>query len=406
MSVKKQNSNKRIVIGFLLIGDGNWKGGLNYQKTLLKIISTHLSGLVVAKIFATGSQLKIAEEAFGQYLEEPIIIDSRVNKAGTGIKALKALIFGTDKSIENLFHEHNVDIVFETARFFGKNFSLPCLSWIPDLQHKHLPHFFSFFSWWKREIGFMAQTKHSKRRLIILSSMVAQKDCETFYPKCKNRTHVIRFSPQFDINSVHQKVSTVRFKYDLPKKYFYLPNHFWAHKNHKIVIDAIQIIRDKRLLKSFPPVIMSGPIDIQNANVFDDVIKRIKYANLNSYISYIGIIPFEDVLSLNAGSIAVINPSMFEGWSSSVEEAKILGTKLILSEISLHREQAPQAKFFDPESASDLADALTNALSDSKDYSCTDLNILEIQAQERINEFSISLKSAIMRLTKLKNLSS
>ena len=145
MSAKKQNSNKRIVIGFLLIGDGNWKGGLNYQKTLLKIISTHLSELVVAKIFATSNQLKIAEEAFGQYLEEPIIIDSRVNKAGTGIKALKALIFGSDKSIENLFHENNVDIVFETARFFGKNFSLPCLSWIPDLQHKYLPHFFSFF---------------------------------------------------------------------------------------------------------------------------------------------------------------------------------------------------------------------------------------------------------------------
>ena len=92
---------------------------------------------------------------------------------------------------------------------------------------------------------------------------------------------------------------------------------------------------------------------------------------------------------------------MFEGWSSSVEEAKILGTQLILSEIKLHREQAPQAKFFDPDSASDLAEALTNALSDSQDYSYKDLSIFEIQAQERINEFSTSLKSAIMRLIKL-----
>ena len=403
MTIKRDEFDKRIIIGFLLIGDGNWKGGLNYQKTLLKIISLHLSDIILAKIFVTSDQVKATKEAFGQYIEEPIIIDPKVNKAGTGIKALKALIFGTDRSIEKLFHIHNVDVVFETARFFGKNFSLPCLSWIPDLQHKHLPHFFSFLSWWRREIGFKAQTKYSKKRLIILSSMSAQKDCEKFYPKSKGRTHVMRFTPQLDINAVNQKVSSVKAKYDLPQKYFYLPNHFWAHKNHRIVVDAIQIVRDHGLDESLPPVIMSGPIDMQNTNVFDDVISKIKQNNLSSYISYIGIIPYEEVLSLNAGSIAVINPSMFEGWSSSVEEAKTLGTQLILSKIDVHKEQAPYATFFDPDNASDLAEVLINASINYEYSTYKDPSILETETQERINEFSISLKSAIMKSSKLKN---
>ena len=120
---------------------------------------------------------------------------------------------------------------------------------------------------------------------------------------------------------------------------------------------------------------------------------------------YIGIIPYDEVLALNAGSIAVINPSMFEGWSSSVEEAKTLGTQLILSKIDVHKEQAPHAKFFDPDNASDLADALINTSSNCKYSLYKDPSILESEAQERINEFSISLKSAIMKSFKLKSTS-
>ena len=57
----------------------------------------------------------------------------------------------------------------------------------------------------------------------------------------------------------------------------------------------------------------------------------------------------------------MINPSRFEGWSTPVEEAKALGTPMILSNISLHQEQAPAAKFFDPDQAEALADILSKA---------------------------------------------
>ena len=37
--------------------------------------------------------------------------------------------------------------------------------------------------------------------------------------------------------------------------------------------------------------------------------------------------------------MAVINPSTFEGWSSTVEEAKVLCKRVILSNIPPHKEQ-------------------------------------------------------------------
>jgi glycosyltransferase involved in cell wall biosynthesis len=59
-------------------------------------------------------------------------------------------------------------------------------------------------------------------------------------------------------------------------------------------------------------------------------------------------------------SDALINPSLFEGWSTTVEEARALGVPLILSDLAIHREQVGEiAHFFDRWSADSLAETLT-----------------------------------------------
>lgn len=70
-------------------------------------------------------------------------------------------------------------------------------------------------------------------------------------------------------------------------------------------------------------------------------------------------IPYQDMASLMYHSVAVINPSFFEGWSTTVEEVKSYGKKIILSDIEVHREQNPKhAIYFSPENAGELADIL------------------------------------------------
>lgn len=62
------------------------------------------------------------------------------------------------------------------------------------------------------------------------------------------------------------------------------------------------------------------------------------------------------------GSAAVLNASLFEGWSTTVEEAKALGVPLVLSSLRVHREQAPAGtRFFDPESVLDMTAVLHEA---------------------------------------------
>ena len=74
-------------------------------------------------------------------------------------------------------------------------------------------------------------------------------------------------------------------------------------------------------------------------------------------------VPYADLISLMWHSVAIINPSLFEGWSSTVEEAKSMGKKIILSDIPVHREQNPErGVFVDPYDPERMAKALRRVM--------------------------------------------
>ena len=69
-------------------------------------------------------------------------------------------------------------------------------------------------------------------------------------------------------------------------------------------------------------------------------------------------VPREDLYQLIRQSLAVLQPSLFEGWSTTVEEAKSIGKQIILSDLPVHREQVESgARFFDANDPNSLAEA-------------------------------------------------
>lgn len=351
-----------IRLGFHIIGDGKWTGGVNFQRTVFQLCNGPLLGIIEAVLFVAPEEEAFARKEFGSNLHDRLVIDAKASGAGSGNRALAAVVAGSDRSYEELLLENDIDVAFENARFFGLHFKLPTLSWMPDFQHRKLPHLFSKRAFIKREIGYRAQTLG--RRTILLSSETARSDCENLYPKTKGRTRVARFAGSIDIESAHGSAASARARYGLPHDYFYLPNQFWTHKNHAVVLEALAIAHRNSQSRTVPPVIMSGPKeDPRDPNLFDRMMSTAESMELSDQFRHLGLIPFSDVLALNSGSLSLINPSLFEGWASSVEEAKSLGTPLILSDIPVHREQAPCASFFDPAAPQELALILSNAAS-------------------------------------------
>ena len=70
-----------------------------------------------------------------------------------------------------------------------------------------------------------------------------------------------------------------------------------------------------------------------------------------------------DQLSILKNSIAVIQPSLFEGWNTTIEDAKSLNKFVIVSDIDVHREQLVDRKafFFKVGDEAGLIELLENA---------------------------------------------
>ena len=220
-----------------------------------------------------------------------------------------------------------------------------------DLQHLYLKKNFNENERRRRDKLFSQYIDNS--HAIIVSSEDTKKKLFKNYKKAKNKKiKVLNFVPKMNLNKLNY---LDKKKYELKKSYLYIPNQFWPHKNHEILIKCARELKIKNYYIQF---VMSGNNTIKK-RYYDSLIMQIKKLKLNNYFYYVGMIPKDDVSKLIFNSKAVINPSLFEGWNTGVEESKILKKKIILSDIPVHREQGlTNAIFFEKNNHKQLAEII------------------------------------------------
>ena len=221
-----------------------------------------------------------------------------------------------------------------------------------------MPEFFSPKELSDRNRDFQAIIKQCTT--VLISSKDAQNDLAEFDHSALPSSRILNFVSGFE-GSVVREVNeeSLRLQYGIVGPYLHLPNQFWIHKNHRAVIDALGILkkRGRQIL-----VVCTGHTkDHRWPNYFDELIQHAVEQDVVDFFRVLGLVPYDDMVSLMKYSVGVINPSLFEGWSTTVEEAKSLGLKIVLSNIPVHREQNPErGVFFDPVKPESLADALAN----------------------------------------------
>lgn len=350
-----------IKLAFTLIGGRQWMGGYNYQLNLIKALIQYESDRVESYLFIGQDADENIFKSFTEIDGLNVIQSSAFNQNSASKRLLNAIVLGRDKQALKVFLTHEIDVVFEAASFYGWRFPLTTIAWIPDFQHKLMPHLFSRFSYWKREIGFQFQMRSGRN--ILLSSEDARASLEQFYPNAKGNTYVARFAvpaPAFQ-----NDLAKLKNEYNLPERYFFMPNQFWQHKNHECVIKALAIVKEQG---SNMVVVSTGRTeDSRNPQHFADLKAMIARLKLEHEFRILGAVPYQHIATLMQACDALINPSFFEGWSTTVEEAKALGVRMILSNIAVHKEQAhDQADFFDPKSSHELAEKLVNFKSNNQ----------------------------------------
>ncbi len=228
------------------------------------------------------------------------------------------------------------------------------MRWIPDFQHRYLPHLFSEEEVTIRDCSIKEIA--DKSGVVILSSEVAAKDFCRFYPGHLATPRVWHFCSLLDTTKSASYAAIGQ--YGLPEKYLYLPNQFWAHKNHITVFKALARLRHERGIE-IPIVCTGAQSDRRNETHFSNLQQFIQEKDLTGQVHLLGLIERNDQIEVLRHAAAVIQPSLFEGWSTVVEDVRATGRPIFLSDIPVHREQnPPHCSYFNPESDEQLAEIL------------------------------------------------
>jgi glycosyltransferase involved in cell wall biosynthesis len=329
-----------------------WTGGFNYLRNAFASLREHSAAIV--PILFVGPAVPAADVALLQeMLDEPIQLAHWLGARRRRWRKMRSLTLGIDTDALAVFRNERIDVVFEAGEYFGYRFPIPAVNWIADFQSHHFPHFFRRRDRWMTYAGRHFQV--AGRRLIMLSSEDAQKDCLRFYPRSTNKSVVVPFA----ITRQKRALPTIDLlsKYGLAERFFFLPNQFWKHKNHWLIVEALSVARAHR-----PDLMIAAsgsPSDYRHPEYFSQLQARVAELNLQESFRFLGLIPIDDVFGLMELSVGVINPSLFEGWSTTVEEAKAVGVPMVLSKLAVHVEQAGNAAiYFSPHSVEQAAEAL------------------------------------------------
>lgn len=346
-----------IRVGFVLTFDTTgWLGGISYFRNLLGALVSLPEPRLAPFILAGRST---DSRALSQFPVLPTIHSAMLDSRSLPWQARRgaAKLTGRDVGLEFLLRLHDVQVLSHQG-FLGRLGKIPALGWIPDFQERHLPEFFSAaeVSARTRKLALFSRVCSQ----VILSSYDAKNDLQVLNAACATRARVLRFVADVAAPAPEESSAAIG-RLGIQRPYFHLPNQFWAHKNHGIVVAALRVLKGRGVNAC---VVASGnTVDHRKPCYFEGLISRVKEAGIEDRFLTVGTIPYKDLVALMAGSVAVINPSRFEGWSTTVEEAKSLGKLVLLSDLRVHREQAPQRScYFASDDVEGLAKAMTETL--------------------------------------------
>lgn len=345
--------DKRLRLGLVYLWDESWLGGYYYVLNLLRALDTLSDD---RKPFVRLYCLK--DEAFDhlkadsgyEYLEKTIV--RKLTWKMIIRKLMRYLIHEKADNINIFNTDIDGDLIYPLSE--GRH-SDKMVYWIQDFQDKYLPEMFL-----AKSIKYKDYVINSccKRGIpVVLSSKDAQDDFRKFYPDFKEHTtYVVHFAAsQPDFGDVD--IDAVRQKYGINKRYLFCANQFWKHKNHLFLFKAFKKALDKGL--DLQLVCSGNMTDFRNPEYTDVLKSFIASNNLESRILTLGMIDKKELLCLMKNSYAVVQPSLFEGWNTTVEDCKAMSKFIFLSNLKVHQEQMDKnVCFFDPCDEDGLADKL------------------------------------------------
>lgn len=368
-------------IGIVAVGGPQWIGGVQYVNNLLRALQTLPDGhrpRISVFLSNESSGAAAVEELAGmrRFVVPP---RSRLHPKELAVPLLERTPFRQvfarvrphlpESATAGLLRvarcarREGVDVLFPLMGSIGDQSPMRWIGWWPDFQPWLHPEFYSDADRAGSEA--LANPMVREATLLVASSEETKAGYEAYFPRSHGSVRVLKFRSVVRSADLGPDPAAVCARYGIRGRFFVVPNQFWKHKNHLLFVEALA--RARRQVPEMEAVLSGLQWDWRFPDHPAQVMQTIRELGLDAAVHAVGVIPRGDLLTLMRSSVAVVQPSLAEGWSTVVEDARAVGVHLIVSDIPVHREQAaPEFDFFNPHDTSALADQLIAAWTASR----------------------------------------
>lgn len=256
---------------------------------------------------------------------------------------------------------------------------IPLVSVIYDLQYHYYPQFFSEAERRGRDQTFQLAARRAAR-LACISEYVRGTVLEySNLPPEQVRTIPICL-PQRLAAPPESEVAATLARFGLARQgYLVYPANFWPHKNHAMLLTAFAL--HSAAMSNAEPGVATDPgsasgsrtgagpdagpgLKLVLTGADTGLALELKQAaqgmGLGDRVLFTGYVSDADLAALTVGSLALIFPSLFEGYGMPVAEAMALGTPVLCSSVTSLPEVGGEAVlYFDPRNPEDMARVIT-----------------------------------------------
>lgn len=269
---------------------------------------------------------------------------------------------GLDDGLAQAAAELRLDAVYLAMRSPQSRPACALVGYVPDYQHRHLPHLFSTEERAQRDQVFGALVAASDA--MVMNARAVAEDMRRFTPEPLPGLHVLPFSPNLDPEWLKERPE-LRSAYAIDGPYFIVCNQFWMHKDHLTAFRALAELARSRDDVSL--VCTGGTTDYRDPTYFGKLEAEAAKLGLGSRLRFLGHIPKRDQIELLKHAVALVQPTLFEGGpgGGSTYEAVALGQRVLLSDLPVNLEvDGGDVRFFPKGDHAALAQLMKEALED------------------------------------------
>ncbi|HEY4475066.1 MAG TPA: glycosyltransferase family 1 protein [Candidatus Paceibacterota bacterium] len=219
--------------------------------------------------------------------------------------------------IQHFLDKNKVDVIFfPSGTIYPVDLkNVKTITTVFDLQHEYFPNNFSNVYLARRKTA-STYVAHNSDRIIAISEFTKQSIVEKYGINPDKITVIYLAS--------HKEKDGRSSLSSLPDNFIFYPAAIWPHKNHRILIEAMNVLKFK-----FPDLHLVFTGVTKNKELKDELCTLTAVYGLTGRVNFLGFVSDEDVLLIYKRAKALVYPSSFEGFGIPLVEAFKFGTPVI-----------------------------------------------------------------------------